>query len=70
MQLAVVDNDHVILFDRAEHNPVFTANGNNAWSALLRIHEEGNVTVRPLKLKTNSFCAGELLSLSASHTVT
>lgn len=58
MQLAVVDNDHVILFDRAEHNPVFTANGNNAWSALLRIHEEGNVTVRPLKLKTNSFCAG------------
>jgi len=55
MQLAVVDDEHVILFDRAEHNPIFTANGNNAWSGLLNIRDH---KVRPLKLKTNSFCAG------------
>jgi hypothetical protein len=57
MQLSVIDNRYVILFDKAEHNPLKTNDGNNAWSALLdtRTH-----TVKALKLKTNSFCAGEL----------
>ena len=55
MQMAVTDDQHVILFDKAEHNPLRTSDGKVAWSALLdtQAHE-----VRALKLKTNSFCAG------------
>jgi hypothetical protein len=67
MQLAVVDDKHVIIFDKAEHNPLLTPNGNNAWSALLNTHDH---KVRPLTLKTNSFCAGELLSMPTSHPAT
>jgi hypothetical protein len=55
MQLSVVTDRYVILFDRAEHNPLTTSDGNNAWSALLDIYGH---TVRALELTTNSFCAG------------
>jgi len=56
MQMAVVDDKFVIIFDKAEHNPLTTSNGKNAWGALLNTHSH---TVRALSLKTNSFCAGE-----------
>jgi hypothetical protein len=56
MQMSVVDDQYVIFFDKAEHNPLLTSDGNNAWSALLDTHAH---TVRALKLITNSFCAGE-----------
>ena len=56
MQMSVVDDRYVILFDKAEHNPLYTSDGNHAWSALVDTHAH---TVRALKLKTNSFCAGE-----------
>jgi hypothetical protein len=55
MQLAVVTDRYVILFDKAEHNPLKTSDGFNAWSALLDTHKH---SVRALKVKTNSFCAG------------
>jgi hypothetical protein len=55
MQMAVVDDKFVIIFDKAEHNPLKTSNGKNAWGALLSTHSH---TVRALSLKTNSFCAG------------
>ena len=61
MQLAVVDDRYVILFDKAEHNPLHTDDGNNAWSALLDTQTH---SVRALQLITNSFCAGELYLLS------
>jgi hypothetical protein len=56
MQLSVIDDQFVILFDKAEHNPLLTSDGNNAWSALLDTHAH---TVRSLNLVTNSFCAGK-----------
>jgi hypothetical protein len=57
MQMSVVDDRYVIIFDKAEHNPLMTSDGNNAWSAL---YDSAAHTVRALKLVTNSFCAGEL----------
>jgi hypothetical protein len=56
MQMAVIDEQFVIIFDRAEANPLHTSDGNNAWSALVDTYSH---TVRALKLITNSFCAGE-----------
>jgi hypothetical protein len=57
MQMSVIDDQYVIFFDKAEHNPLTTSDGNHAWSALFDTHTH---TVRALKLVTNSFCAGEL----------
>ena len=56
MQMSVVDDRYVIIFDKAEHNPLHTSDGNNAWSALLDTQAH---SVRALQLVTNSFCAGE-----------
>ena len=56
MQMSVVDDQYVILFDKAVHNPLQTSDGNPAWGALLDTHAH---EVRALDLKTNSFCAGE-----------
>ena len=56
MQLSVVTDRYVIIFDRAEQNPLTTSDGVNAWSVLLDTQEH---TVRALKVKTNSFCAGQ-----------
>lgn len=55
MQLSVVTDRYVILFDKAEHNPVNTSDNINAWAALLDTETH---TIRALKVKTNSFCAG------------
>ena len=60
MQMAVVDDQYVIIIDKAEHNPLTTSDGNNAWAALLDTHSH---TVRALLLVTNSLCAGELLAI-------
>jgi len=57
MQMSVIDDQYVIFFDKAEHNPLTTSDGNHAWSALFDTHAH---TVRALKLVTNSFCAGDL----------
>lgn len=65
MQMSVVDNQFVILFDKAEHNPLKTSDGVNAWSALVDTHAH---TVRALKLITNSFCAGKLQLCSCCFT--
>jgi hypothetical protein len=58
MQMSVTDDQYVILFDKAEHNSLHTSDGKDAWAALLDTHAH---KVRALKLKTNSFCAGESL---------
>ena len=60
MQMSVVDDRYVIIFDKAEHNPLQTSDGNPAWGALLDTHAH---KVRALALKTNSFCAGKLFFL-------
>jgi hypothetical protein len=64
MQMSVIDDQYVIFFDKAEHNPLDTSDGNHAWSALFDTHAH---TVRALKLITDSFCAGELY-LPLHHT--
>jgi hypothetical protein len=56
MQMTVVNDRYVVLFDKAEQNPLRTSDGNHAWAAILDTYE-GNV--RALKTETNSFCAGE-----------
>ena len=61
-QISVVDDQYVIIFDKAEHNPLKTSNGNNAWSAL---YDSSAHTVRALDLVTNSFCAGKLYLCSS-----
>jgi hypothetical protein len=55
MQLSVVTDRYAIIYDKAEHNPLKTNDGINAWSVLLDTQEH---TVRALKVETNSFCAG------------
>jgi hypothetical protein len=55
MQLSVVTDRYVIIYDKAEHNPLKTDDGINAWSVLLDTQKH---TVRALKVETNSFCAG------------
>lgn len=55
MQLSVVTDRYAIIYDKAEHNPLLTDDGINAWSVLLDTQEH---TVRALKVVTNSFCAG------------
>ncbi|KDQ18009.1 hypothetical protein BOTBODRAFT_171700 [Botryobasidium botryosum FD-172 SS1] len=54
MQLAIVSETHAIIIDKVEHNPL-TIDGHPAWAALydLRTHQ-----VRPLTMRSNSFCAG------------
>jgi len=54
MQLAVVSATHAIIIDKVEHNPL-TIDGHPAWGAL---YDFRNHQVRPLKLLSNSFCAG------------
>lgn len=55
MQLAPLNDRYVLLLDKAEQNPLRTDDGNHAWGAML---DTVDGTVRALKTKTNSFCAG------------
>lgn len=54
MQITVVSDKYALIFDRVEHNPL-QIKGHPAWGALYNLdtHE-----VKPLDLKSNSFCAG------------
>lgn len=54
MQVAVSDNDQILIIDRVEGNPL-QVNGHSAWGAIYTISTN---TVRPLNMKSNSFCAG------------
>ncbi|GAA5924677.1 uncharacterized protein JCM15063_005705 [Sporobolomyces koalae] len=54
MQITVVDDDNIVIFDKAEDNPL-QVKGHSAWGSVYRI---STGKVRALDLKTNSFCAG------------
>ncbi|KAG8690448.1 hypothetical protein FRC08_010528 [Ceratobasidium sp. 394] len=54
MQLAIVSETEAIIIDKVEHNPL-SVNGHPAWGAIYHLEKH---TVRPLNMKTNSFCAG------------
>jgi len=54
MQMAVVDDDTVLIFDKEENNPL-KLNGQSVWGSLYSI---GSAEVTALEMQTNSFCAG------------
>lgn len=54
-QITLVDNDHIVIYDKAETNPLYNKTGGSVWGAVYSISTQ---KVRPLDLKTNSFCAG------------
>ncbi|CAE6414204.1 unnamed protein product [Rhizoctonia solani] len=54
MQLAVISDTEAIIIDKVEHNPL-TIKGHPAWGAIYNLEHH---TVRPLDMKSNSFCAG------------
>ncbi|GEM09311.1 copper radical oxidase [Rhodotorula toruloides] len=55
MQVTLVDDDHIVIYDKAETNPLHNNAGESVWGAVYSISTQ---KVRPLDLKTNSFCAG------------
>ncbi|GAA6006218.1 hypothetical protein JCM10207_000565 [Rhodosporidiobolus poonsookiae] len=55
MQATLVDDDHIVIYDKAENNALKDAKGGSAWGAIYSISQK---KVRALNLKTNSFCAG------------
>ncbi|GAA5854744.1 hypothetical protein JCM9279_007012 [Rhodotorula babjevae] len=55
MQVTVVDDDHILIYDKAENNQLKDASGASAWGSIYTISTK---KVRALNLKTNSFCAG------------
>ncbi|CAE6465995.1 unnamed protein product [Rhizoctonia solani] len=54
MQLSVISDTEAIIIDKVEHNPL-SVNGHPAWAAIYNLEHH---TVRPLDMKSNSFCAG------------
>ncbi|KAG1754392.1 putative copper radical oxidase [Suillus lakei] len=54
MQLTVISDTHALIIDKVEHNPV-SIGGHPAWAALFNLR---TYAVRPLKVESNSFCAG------------
>ncbi|KAL0946774.1 hypothetical protein HGRIS_012948 [Hohenbuehelia grisea] len=54
MQLAVVSETHALIVDKVEHNPL-TLDGHPAWASLYNLNTHA---VRPLRMLSNSFCAG------------
>lgn len=54
MQLAVISDSHALIIDKVEHNPL-TIDGHPAWGALYNLNTH---SVKPLSMKSNSFCAG------------
>ncbi|KDQ60917.1 glyoxal oxidase [Jaapia argillacea MUCL 33604] len=54
MQLAIVSATHALIIDKVEHNPL-TIDGHPAWAALYNLDTQG---VRPIRMQSNSFCAG------------
>ncbi|KIJ69066.1 copper radical oxidase [Hydnomerulius pinastri MD-312] len=54
MQLAVISPSHALVIDKVEHNPI-SIDGHPAWAALYNLNTQA---VIPLKVQSNSFCAG------------
>ncbi|KXN80994.1 hypothetical protein AN958_06506 [Leucoagaricus sp. SymC.cos] len=54
MQLSIISATHAIIIDKVEHNPL-SINGHGAWAALYNLNTD---ELKPLEMKTNSFCAG------------
>ncbi|GAA6060307.1 hypothetical protein JCM10212_002948 [Sporobolomyces blumeae] len=54
MQTTVVDDDNIVIYDKAEDNAL-KISGHSAWGSVYTISSQ---KVRALDLKTNSFCAG------------
>ena len=54
MQLTIISDTHALIIDKVEHNPL-TIEGHPAWVALYNLQTHA---VRPLNVKSNSFCAG------------
>ncbi|GAA5949534.1 hypothetical protein JCM10213_002590 [Rhodosporidiobolus nylandii] len=55
MQATLVDDDHIVIYDKAENNALKAKNGGSAWGTVYSISQK---KVRALNLETNSFCAG------------
>ncbi|GAA5973306.1 hypothetical protein JCM11641_003065 [Rhodosporidiobolus odoratus] len=55
MQATLVDDDHIVIYDKAENNALKDKSGAPAWGSIYSISRK---TVRALNLETNSFCAG------------
>ncbi|GAA5979735.1 hypothetical protein JCM10908_003026 [Rhodotorula pacifica] len=55
MQCTLVDDDHIVIYDKAQNNALKGKNGKPAWGAVYQISTE---SYRALNLETNSFCAG------------
>ncbi|KPV77092.1 uncharacterized protein RHOBADRAFT_49404 [Rhodotorula graminis WP1] len=55
MQVTVVDDDHILIYDKAENNALKDASGASAWASLYTISTK---KVRALNVVTNAFCAG------------
>lgn len=54
MQLAIISQTHALIVDKVEHNPLSVDN-HPAWAALYNLD---NDSVKPLRMQSNSFCAG------------
>lgn len=54
MQVNVLDQDNIIIFDKQEANPL-KVNGESVWGSVYTISTQA---VRALVMETNSFCAG------------
>ncbi|KAJ7800826.1 glyoxal oxidase N-terminus-domain-containing protein [Mycena olivaceomarginata] len=54
MQLAIVTETTAVIFDKVEHNPLMTEDGNPAWTAELNLNTH---IVRPLHALSNTWCA-------------
>lgn len=54
-ELLAVQDNHILIYDKAENNALKAKNGGSAWGSIYNIRKK---TVRPLNLTTNSFCAG------------
>ncbi|KAJ7353107.1 glyoxal oxidase N-terminus-domain-containing protein [Mycena albidolilacea] len=54
MQLAIVTETTAVIFDKVEHNPLITEDGNPAWTAELDLNTH---VVRPLHALSNTWCA-------------
>jgi len=54
MQLAIISQTHALIVDKVEHNPL-TIDNHPAWAALYNLD---NHSVKPLRMRSNSFCAG------------
>lgn len=55
MQCTLVDDDNIVVYDKAENNALKAKNGKPAYGAVYQI---STGSYRALNLKTNSFCAG------------